>query len=454
MLKISEQANKNYLAKVVQLKGLRKHENADRLQVVAIDFQNVITGLDAQDGMIYVFFPLESQISKEYLSNTNSFRHTNLNKDQDDNKPGFFEDNGRVRAVRLRGEKSMGYLVPTVTINEWVNKNICWGDHLNEEFDTVDDKLILKKYTIKTRENGMNANKGKKPRISRLVDNQVRLHVDTENLRKEIWKIKPEDLITVTYKYHGTSFWVANVLVKRKLSIMDKIFRTLGARIETTEYDHVYGSRKVVKNEFETAGKEHFYGYDLWGEIKEDLKEYVPKGYTIYGECVGYLDGGKEIQKGYDYGVPIGEKKIIVYRITFTNEDGLSNDLSSMQVKQYCEHFGLNYVHTFYHGLAKNMYPDIPVDKWDEDSEIVTMEEAAKDARDRRSWHKDVIARLEKDYNDKNCFVCKNEVPEEGIVVRKESLFNFDAYKLKSFKFLEFETKQLDSGEEDTESAN
>ena len=72
-LKISEKANPNYLAKVVKLNNIRKHENADRLQCVAIDGNNVITGLDAKDGALYVYFPLESAINKEFLSWGNSF---------------------------------------------------------------------------------------------------------------------------------------------------------------------------------------------------------------------------------------------------------------------------------------------------------------------------------------------------------------------------------------------
>ena len=50
--------------------------------------------------------------------------------------------------------------------------------------------------------------------------------------------------------------------------------------------------------------------------------------------------------------------------------------------------------------------------------------------------------------------MCDNPVPEEGIVVRKESLFNCESYKLKSFRFLEGESKQLDTGEVDIESEN
>lgn len=78
-LKISEKANPNYLAKVVRLINLRKHSNADKLQVITIDGNNVITGLEASDGDVYVYFPLEAAINKDFLSYSNSFEDKTLN---------------------------------------------------------------------------------------------------------------------------------------------------------------------------------------------------------------------------------------------------------------------------------------------------------------------------------------------------------------------------------------
>ena len=89
MLKISHPEEKNYSAKVVRLSGLRKHTNADRLQCVDIDFQTVITGLDARDGDFYVFFPCGTKIDESFLSFNNSFSDKELNKDKE--KVGFFE---------------------------------------------------------------------------------------------------------------------------------------------------------------------------------------------------------------------------------------------------------------------------------------------------------------------------------------------------------------------------
>jgi len=179
--------------------------------------------------------------------------------------------------------------------------------------------------------------------------------------------------------------------------------------------------------------KEHFYKYDLWGEIKDELKEFIPKGFTLYGECLGYTKGGMWIQKEYDYGCEVGEKKIVIYRITYTNNDGQVFNLSTTEIKEFCDRAGLQYVPLFYYGKAKDLFPELDAEN---------------------HWHENFLKKLEEKYTEKKCYICRHNVPEEGIVLRKESLFGFEVYKLKSFSFLEFETKMLDAGEEDIESNN
>ena len=55
--------------------------------------------------------------------------------------------------------------------------------------------------------------------------------------------------------------------------------------------------------------------------------------------------------------------------------------------------------------------------------------------------------------NEHNCCMCNNTVPEEGCVVRIEGL-EFEAYKQKSNRFYERETKNLDLGEINIEDEN
>ena len=50
-------------------------------------------------------------------------------------------------------------------------------------------------------------------------------------------------------------------------------------------------------------------------------------------------------------------------------------------------------------------------------------------------WREEFLQRIKSEYNEKNCYMCKNKVPEEGIVLTKEGEF-FEPYKLKSNNFL------------------
>lgn len=438
MIKISKEANPNYLAKIVELKGLQKHTNADRLQMVNIDFQTVITGMDAKDGDIYVYFPVECALNKEFLSHTNSFRDKTLNKNPE--QVGFFEDHGRIKALRLRGVPSQGYIVP-VSIVEEFSGTTGLNKFVGEEFNTVNDIIILTKYISKNSRTSIKENIGKKPKISRLLEGQVHLHVDTNQLRKNIHHINPDDVISVTYKTHGTSWWVSNVLVKRKLRLLDRLSKFLGAQVQETEYDHVYGSRKVIKNANleDPKAKDHFFGYDVWEDIKNTVKDSVPKGITLYGEALGFDKNGKAIQGGYDYRCVPGDKlKLEVYRITHTNVDGFVTEFNYQQIAEFCERANLTPVHPFFTGKAKDMYP-----------EILELSKV-----DNEEWRNQFLTLLDKDYNEKDCFMCSNVVPEEGIVLRKENLFSCDSFKLKSFRFLERESKELDKGIADIESEN
>ena len=250
MLKISNGANPNYLAKIVELKGVQKHGNADKLQTVNIDFQTVVTGMDAKDGDLYVYFPVESSLNADFLSHTNSFRDKTLNADQ--NQVGFFEPHGRVKALRLRGEKSMGYIVPILVVEEFIGDGGL-SEFVGQEFDTINDIILLKKYEVKPKGTA-NVKQGKAPKLSRLIEGQVHLHIDTENLRKNAHKINPDDIISITYKTHGTSWWTGNVIVKKSLSRLEKIAKWFGVNVVETEYDYVYGSRRVVKNHIRRNG--------------------------------------------------------------------------------------------------------------------------------------------------------------------------------------------------------
>ena len=428
MLSISKNASLNYLAKFCQIDKLKVIEGADNIQLAIIDFQEIVVSKSVKIGDYVVYFPVECAINPEFVAYTNSFRDSTLNVDKD--KKGFFGENGRVKAIKLfKGSvKSQGYVVPAGQVFSWAG--VAFEELKEQEFDTINGLQICKKYVPKYQQGTKKEGKTSKLKTSRLVDGQVNLHVSTSHLKKCIKSIDPKDMISVTYKLHGSSGWLSNVLVINKLGLFSRLMKKLGFTITDKEFDIVYGSRRVIKNQYLQKEEEqnHYYGVDLWKQVveKNNLEKLVPKGFSLYYEIVGYVPNTKSmIQKDYDYGCKEGENKIQIYRITQTTPDGLVTELSYPEIVEFCERTGLTPVHGFYHGVAENMY-DIPTDE---------------------NWHETFLKRLEKDYLEKKCFLCNNDVPAEGIVVRKESLFACTPYKLKCFNFLLRETKALDKGE-------
>ena len=67
-------------------------------------------------------------------------------------------------------------------------------------------------------------------------------------------------------------------------------------------------------------------------------------------------------------------------------------------------------------------------------------------------WMKNVYDEFCFTYLEKDCKWCINTVPSEGIVVRRDGIDSFEAYKLKSKKFLLDEEKELEKGEENLNS--
>lgn len=432
-LSISEKANRNYLAKIVRLGGLKPHGNADRLMTTRIDGCNIITAKGGlQPGDLVVYFPLECCISKVFLSANNLYRDSQLNTDPS-NAGGFFEESGRVKALKLRGEKSEGFIVPVSTLHKSLGLEGPYDQYEDVEFDTVNHVTFVKKYVIKEPVVNRKQGKGAKKELleSKLIEGQFRFHTDTSKFGKELHKFNPEDKLTITLKLHGTSFVSSNLLVKKKLKWWEKALKWLKIPIIDTEYGNIYSSRKVIKNEYLTLNQNSFYKQDVWGSVNDLLKNKLLKGETVYGEIVGYTLAGEQIQKGFDYGCHPSSGRffdVYVYKITHTNVDGKVLELNYDQMAERVSEIGVKVVPLLYSGTARSLVNH-------------------KLDMDMRNWREDLFNHIKDTWvYDQDSTMCINKVPEEGVVVRKEGLYP-EAFKLKSFRFLEFESKSLDKGE-------
>lgn len=450
----SKNANVNYLAKIVKIENFHKHSDPEvtKLKCCCIDGFNIITGIDSEPGL-YVYFPTACCINPKFLSYANLYRHGELNVDQ--TKTGMFDDNGRVKAIRLRGELSEGFIIPIVVLENWVMSTVNVELKVEEgtEFDSIehDGKTfwVNKKYIPKnTRTPGApgsgNSGKGKQPKgLDKIIENQFRFHYDTVLIKKCPHVLHPSDLISITSKVHGTSGISAYVLCKQELNWKQKIARWLTGE-EFDKYDYLYSSRSVIKNQYYNKSVQGgFYGVDVWKYADDIVRPCLSKGMTAYYEIIGFLPNGGYIQKNYDYGClpPVGDEaytygkhlKVQIYRVTITDVSGKVHEFSAREVQLWAQMVGLVPVEQYYYGYAKDLYPDLdPSEHWNENF-------------------------LSKLANDKNFYMecnsptCDNKVPHEGIVIKIENMKS-EAFKLKCFKFLDGEGKALDKGEVDIES--
>jgi hypothetical protein len=264
MVKTSKKANPNYLAKIIRINKLEHIEGADKIQIAIIDFQSVVVSKEVTYGDIMVYFPVECAINKDFLRYSNLFRDKLLNIDSE-SEGGFFEDKGRVKAIKLmKGTvKSVGFLLPIKTVKDFFGE-FDENDYINEPFDTINGVLVCEKFIVPKKNQGL-SKANKQPKVSRLIDGQVHLHKDTEKLEQNAWKISPDHMVSITYKTHGTSWWVSNVKVKKNLNWFQRMVRKLGVDIQDTEYDFVYGSRKVVKN---SELKNSYHNMSIFSKIK------------------------------------------------------------------------------------------------------------------------------------------------------------------------------------------
>lgn len=410
--------NSNYFGTVVKIRNLRPIKGADNIQIANVAFNDVIVSKDIKEGDLMIYVQSGTQVCEDLCFQANLYDKAEMNIDN--NIKGYVDPKKRViKAIKLKGEISNGILIALDKF-DWLEEDFKEGDM----FTHVNGKEIFTKYVVKqTRVQGVSNKQKQIKKFDKIIDKYFKFHEDTSNLRFNIHKIQPDDIISLHYKKHGTSAVFANILVNKQLTWYERLLKKLGINVVDKQYDIIYSSRKVIKNGNAETG---FYSTDVWGEIYQEVKDRIPKGYTLYGEIIGYESSGSYIQKDFDYGCQVGEKKFYVYRITNINEDGLIIELTDEQIKDFCEHYGFLYQDTYiYYGRAKDLY------------KLAT--------RNVEMWREHFLRKLEEDYNEKDCYMCSNIVPEEGIILRKEKTFKYEAYKLKSKRFLLGESNNIES---------
>lgn len=216
--------NPNYAASIVSIKNIIDLEGCDNIKATTVFGNNVIISKDIKVGDLGIYFPVECSISSEFLSHNNLYDKPEMNKDK--SRKGFFSSKGRVRAVKLRGNKSDGFWIPIQSLLGLIDQREIDQFKEGDSFDHINGNKVCEKYVVPCH-NGSSNNKRKETKankkFSKIIKEQFHFHIDTPLLGRNINAIHPDQIISLTQKLHGSSFIVSNILCNRKLNTFEKL---------------------------------------------------------------------------------------------------------------------------------------------------------------------------------------------------------------------------------------
>lgn len=443
-----------YNAYITEIKNVRCHPNADRLDL-ADCFGNTVCiehGSFANDDLV-VYFPVDGQLSEEFCEINNLVRK----KDDAGNNIGGYLDpvKRNVTAIRLRGEKSDGLAMPLSCL-KYTGIDIRTLDK-GFAFTAINGKEICQKYIPRSNHRNQSCNAGNRTHKKKIpVAPLFAEHADTEQLAYNLSAFKPGDEIEITLKMHGTSGRTARLPVLKgyRRTLLDRILHRDGTPIYENGY--VSGTRRVVLDDYSGG----FYGDNSFREKHSKFFEgKLMKGETVYYEIVGFTDSGapimgdgnnekvgKDFVKQYgktttfSYGchpegkvmkygedehgkfaipVEVPQSDIYVYRMTMTNEDGFVVEYTPDFMRYRCEQMGVKTVPVF----ARFIIPY-------NEAELGSCHDHCEMPIDAGKW---VTMKAEQYYAGPDP-IGKTHT-REGVVVRIVNRPKFCAYKHKNFEF-------------------
>lgn len=443
----------SYCAYIVKVEHLRKHPNADKMQLLDIFGTTTCVDLNVRVGDYGIYFPSDGQLSDEFARTNDLVRR----KDENGNNCGGYldPDKRNIKAISLRGEKSDGLYLPLSCLASF-------GDitqlHIGDIITVFNGHTICQKYIPNTNKrvgqpiNGNRTRKHKVPLAPLFME-----HADTEQLAYNLGAFKVDDLVEITLKVHGTSQRTGYlpVLQGYKRTFWDKIFHRQGTPIY--DWGYVTGTRRVVLGTTENEG---FYGSNEFREVFSKFFEgKLWKGEEIFYEILGFTTTGQPIMASvsnkklnnknfvkqygetttFSYGCepdgkvtpiyePGAQARMLVYRMTMTNPDGDIVEYPPDFMRYRCEQMGVEYVPLLWRGLLYEQWKDS-----EGNFHNIGYDDAGNPYTEKATAG-EVLQQIAEQYYEGVDPIGKTHI-REGVVCRIVNRPKFCAYKHKGFQF-------------------
>ena len=401
-------------ALICRLEKQKEIFGADRIAQVTMFGETVIVSKDYKEGMIGLLFDCETQLSHEYASANNLYRNKELNKDK--TKKGYLGNNRRIKPIVLKEVQCSAMFMPIESLS-FISTDTGKYPRVGQEIESFDGIPICSKYIpLDLSEIKSLSKKGQG--TLRLKAKTFKNHFKTDQWGRNYHKLKEGDFVIITEKIHGTAGVCGYLPVKTKLNWWQKFcfFLTdLKWGRTLSHYEFIAGSKRLItfiNNNFN--GVDERYNQSVYANVaKKYFKGKLRKGESVYYEITGFYPNGLPIMGSHSneklkkfmskseykefidrygktteftYGCsnyvqpqtknyivdetkesfpqptiisyPNFEKtinnRVFIYRITMTNDDGKSIDLSWQQVKTRSKQLGVAHVPELYVGFPYN----------------------------------------------------------------------------------------------------
>jgi hypothetical protein len=239
----------------------------------------------------------------------------------------------------------------------------------------------------------------------------------TDDINEYMYMFDESSRISVSVQYDGFQFTMANTSVnipKKYLNFRHKWNKVFGWLLHLDEtyidYGTVVSNKNIILNEYATQNNPNGIIVDeLYKEWENRLKNYIPKGYTIYGTIIG-----KNIDclGMFDYKCQSVYGKLMIYRVTKDTYHGY-RVLTPAEIVEFIDglqisskalndtlYLNLEPYRVLFHGKIKNL-------------------PTYKESKNREEFEKNFAKALcDIGHLNEREPLCDNDVQRKGVVVR------------------------------------